>query len=87
MTRFLPALAVSIFAGLPAWADDPVKTVRGLLDAGDVTGLDLEMARLDEAVVAGGTAATLRAVNNRLFETTHPDRLAVIHRWAEAIPG
>lgn len=87
MMRFLVVLVFVALAGLPARADEPLAKVRVLLDSGDVAGLELAMARLNNRVTAVGDADTIRAVNIRLFETTHPERLAVIHRWADEMPA
>lgn len=90
MMRFLVVLVFVAFAGFPARADEPdepLDEIRALLDAGDVAGLEQEMARLNDLASAGQGAHAIRAVNTRLFETTHPDRRAVIHRWAEEMPA
>ncbi len=70
----------------PSLAQDPVDQVRALLDAGDVDGLEQTLRALHDAQRAGGSAAALRAVNARLFETTHPERGEVIRRWQESRP-
>lgn len=86
MIRAVLTHALLILAALPAHSDDPLSTVRGLLDAGDIAGLEQALADPDSAPKAE-RAATLRAVNVRLFETSHPARIAVLHRWAEERPA
>lgn len=70
----------------PVLAQDPVQRVRAMLDAGDVDGLEQTLRALHESQRTDGGARTLREINARLFETTHPERGAVILRWQESRP-
>ncbi len=70
----------------PSLAADPVEKVRALLDAGDIDGLEQALRALHERQREGDSAATLREINARLFETTHPERGAVILRWQASHP-
>ena len=85
MIRFTLAL-LFIALAQPSLAKDSVEQVRALLDAGDLQGLEQTLGALHDEQRKGGSARTLRDVHARLFETTHPERGAVIMRWKESYP-
>ncbi|MCU9849973.1 hypothetical protein OEZ60_18390 [Defluviimonas sp. WL0024] len=85
MIRFALTLLLLALAQ-PSLAQEPVEQVRALLDAGDIQGLEQTLGALHDEQRKGGSARTLRDVHARLFETTHPERGAVIMRWKESYP-
>lgn len=86
MKRCFGALVFAVLAGLPARADAPLATVRGCL-RGAIWTAEAGDGTVERRTIAGGATDVLCAVKTRLFETTHPDRRAVIRRWAEEMPG
>lgn len=87
MKQLIWAFLVLVTTSAPVWPQTPLERVRGLLDNAAVDELEREMIRLNDIVLAGGSAADLREIHARLFETTHTDRIAVVEDWLLAYPA
>lgn len=86
MIRFLVILAALAAFASGALAQAPLDRIRNLLDRGDVQGLETEIASLHEKARARQDGSDLRKIYLRLFNTTHPERLATVERWLETMP-
>lgn len=87
MTRSIWIALVWLMSVGAGGADTPTDRVRVLLDQGDIAGLEQEFGRLAEAATESQNADALRDIHNRLFDTSHPKRSAVVEQWHQEMPN
>lgn len=68
-------------------ADTPTDRVRALLDKGDIAALEQEFVRLAAMAAESRNADALRNIHSRLFDTSHPKRIAVVEQWHQEMPN
>ncbi|MYM57558.1 hypothetical protein [Thalassovita mangrovi] len=87
MIRILTVLAALTLTAPASTAQTATDKIRILLDQGDIAALDRAIAGMHEQAAEQKDAAALRDVYDRLFNSTHPARLAVVEEWRNEMPG
>lgn len=87
MTRSILIILVWFMSVGMGVADTPTDRIRALLDQGDIAALEQEFAHLAEMAAESQNADALRDIHNRLFDTSHPKRIAVVEQWYQEMPN